>query len=121
MSHTLSAAEPALPPPSGAAAYRRRLSGKQMEAEVFARATRSIREAEANPDPVALARAVADNRRLWDAVLMAVLDPANQLPQGLRAQLASLSRAVLRECETDTPDLAFIAEMNEQVAAGLWA
>jgi flagellar biosynthesis regulator FlaF len=105
----------------GAAAYRRRISAKQMEAEVFARATRSIREAEAARSPLALARAVADNRRLWDAVLVCVLDPANALPKGLRAQLAGLARAVLRECDGEAPDLAFVAEMNEQIAAGLWA
>lgn len=120
MTQFVAAAEAMAPAPNGAAAYRRRMSGKQMEAEVFARATRSIREMQTRPGPLALARAVADNRRLWDAVLMAVLDPANQLPQGLRAQLAGLSRAVLRECDSDNPDLAFIAEMNEQIAGGLW-
>lgn len=121
-------ASPALPGPApvpganlGAAAYRRRISAKQMEAEVFARATRSIREAEATGSPLALARAVADNRRLWDAVLVSVLDPSNALPKGLRAQLAGLARAVLRECEAERPDLPFVAEMNEQIAAGLWA
>ena len=105
----------------GAAAYRRRISAKQMEAEVFARATRSIREAEAGASPLAHARAVADNRRLWDAVLISVLDPANALPKGLRAQLAGLARVVMRECDSETPDLAFVAEMNEQIAAGLWS
>ena len=113
------------PPPQGrsqgAAAYRRRLSAKHMEAEVFTRATRSIREAEATPSSLNQARAVADNRRLWDAVLVCVLDPVNALPKGLRAQLASLARTVLRECDGETPDLAFVAEMNEQIAAGLWA
>jgi flagellar biosynthesis regulator FlaF len=105
----------------GAAAYRRRISAKQMEAEVFTRATRSIREAENNPSSLVRARAVADNRRLWDAVLISVLDPDNALPRGLRAQLASLARTVLRECDGEAPDLAFVAEMNEQIAAGLWA
>ena len=62
------------PAAQGAAAYRRRLSGKQMEAEVFARANRAIRESAAG-GPLAHARAVADNRRLWDAVQAAVLDP----------------------------------------------
>ncbi len=121
MSQALTAASMAAPAPNGAAAYRQRRTAKQMEAEVFARATRSIKEAIVEPSPITQARAVADNRRLWDAVLMAVLDPSNQLPQGLRAQLAGLSRAVMRECESDNPDLGFIAEMNEQVAAGLWS
>lgn len=105
----------------GTAAYRRRISAKHMEAEVFSRATRSIREAEHAPSSLAQARAVADNRRLWDAVLICVLDPDNALPRGLRAQLAGLARAVLRECDGEAPDLAFVAEMNEQIAAGLWA
>jgi flagellar biosynthesis regulator FlaF len=50
-----------------------------------------------------------------------VLDPDNALPRGLRSQLASLARIVLRECDGEAPDLAFVAEMNEQIAAGLWA
>lgn len=47
-------------------------------------------------------------------------DPANALPQQLRGGLAQLAQAVLRECEAAEPDLAFIAEINEQTAAGLW-
>ncbi|WP_165943671.1 flagellar biosynthesis regulator FlaF [Roseicella aquatilis] len=105
---------------TGAAAYRRRLTAKQMEAEVFARATRAIRAAEAE-SPLARARAVADNRRLWDAVHHAVTDPTNALPAALRAQIASVALAVLRECDHPEPDLGFVAEMNDQFAAGLWS
>ena len=47
--------------------------------------------------------------------------PANALPKGLRAQLAGLARVVMRECDSETPDLAFVAEMNEQISAGLWS
>lgn len=103
----------------GASAYRRSLSPKQMEAEVFNRAIRSIRRAEAGSD-LDRARAVADNRRLWDAVHGAVLDPQNALPAALRAQIASVAMAVIRECDSAKPDLAFIAETNEQFAGGLW-
>lgn len=117
---TAEAPLPAAPAPSqGAAAYRRRLSARQMEAEVFARATRAIRAAEAE-GPLARTRAIADNRRLWDAVHGAVLDPTNALPPGLRAQIAGVALAVLRECEAPEPDLGFVAEMNDQFAAGLW-
>ncbi|MCO6416684.1 flagellar biosynthesis regulator FlaF [Siccirubricoccus sp. KC 17139] len=108
------------PSASGAAAYRRRLSAKQMEAEVFARATRSIRELETGASPLARARAAADNRRLWTAVHRAVLDPTNSLPPELRAQIASVALAVIRECEGEAPDFGFIAEMNEHFAAALW-
>ena len=102
-----------------AAAYRRRLTPKQMEAEVFARATRAIRAAE-QAEPLARARAVADNRRLWDAVHAAVMDPTNALPAPLRGQIAGVALAVLRECDQPVPDLGFVAEMNELFAAGLW-
>lgn len=103
----------------GAAAYRRTLTPKQMEAEVFARATRAIRGAEAGT-AIDRVRACADNRRLWSAVYGAVSDPANALAPALRGQIAGLALAVLRECDAPEPDLAFIAEVNEQTAAGLW-
>ena len=103
----------------GAAAYRRRMTPKQMEAEVFARAARAIRAAEAGT-AMDRVRAGADNRRLWTAVYGAVTDPTNALPPALRAQIASIALAVVRECDAAEPDLGFIAEVNEQVAAGLW-
>jgi len=99
--------------------YRRQLTPKQMEGEVFARATRALRDA--GPDnAIAMARALADNRRLWDAVLNSVLDPTNRLPVPLRAQIASLARAVLRELDAEAPDTGFVVEMNEQMAGALW-
>lgn len=107
------------PAAHGAAAYRRRLTPKQMEAEVFARATRAIRSAEAGTE-VDRVRAAADNRRLWNAVYGAVVDPSNALPAALRAQIASVALAVIRECETAEPDLAFVAGVNELFAGGLW-
>ena len=105
--------------PNAAAAYRRRLTAKQMEAEVFVRANRAIRAADI-AEPLPRARAIADNRRLWEAVRGAVLDPTNALPPPLRAQIAGVAIAVLRECDTASPDLDFIAEMNDLFAAGLW-
>jgi flagellar biosynthesis regulator FlaF len=109
-----------MPAPQGAAAaYRRRLTPKQMEAEVFARATRAIHAAPGG-GPLAQARAVADNRRLWDTVHACVLDPSNALPPALRAQIAGIALAVVRECDAEQPDLGFVAEMNDQFAAALW-
>ena len=103
----------------GAAAYRRRMTPKQMEAEVFARATRAIRGAEAGTSRDRV-RAGADNRRLWSAVHAAVRDPTNALPLALRAQIAGVALAVVRECDSAEPDLGFVAEMNDQFAAALW-
>lgn len=108
------------PAAQGAAAYRRRLTPRQMEAEVFARATRAIRSAMEGGGPLDRVRAIADNRRLWDAVHDAVMDPANALPAELRAQIAGVALAVIRECDAAEPDLGFIAEVNDQFAAGLW-
>jgi flagellar biosynthesis regulator FlaF len=105
---------------AAAGSYRRQLTPKQMEAEVYARATRALREAMDNENPAILARALADNRRLWDAVLAAVIDPSNRLPVPLRAQIASLARSVLRECDAESPDTDLIIEVNEQIAAALW-
>lgn len=107
----------------GAAAYRRRLSPKQMEAEIFVRATRAIRaltDIAVPAQPIAHARAVADNRRLWDTVHTLVLDPSNALPVPLRASIAGVALAVIRETEAEAPDLHFIAEMNDHFAAALW-
>jgi flagellar biosynthesis regulator FlaF len=121
-SAVLAATEPNLPAPSaaqGAAAYRRRLTPKQMEAEVFVRANRAIQQA-ASGNPLDRARAVADNRRLWDAVRMLVIDPSNTLPPQLRGQIAGIAQLIVRECDGEAPDLAFVAEMNEQFAGALW-
>lgn len=109
----------ARPAAQGAAAYRRQLTPKQMEAEVFTRATRAIRAADAG-GPLDRTRAIADNRRLWDAVHGLVLDPSNAMPAELRGRIASVALAVIRECELPEPDLGFVAEVNDQFAAGLW-
>ena len=104
----------------GAAAYRRRLTPKQMEAEVFARAARAVRSSKAGT-AMDRARAGADNRRLWNAVYGAVTDPTNALPPALRARIAGVALAVVRECDAAEPDLEFVAETNDRFASGLWA
>lgn len=100
------------------AAYRQRRTPKQAEAAVFAEANHRLRAAEAGLPRV---RALADNRRLWTMVLDMVSDPANELPLALRGQIASLANRVVRECDAEAPDLAFLVEVNEQIGAGLWA
>ena len=44
----------------------------------------------------------------------------NGLPKELRAQIAGVAMAVLRECAAEQPDLEFVAEMNDHFAAALW-
>ena len=50
----------------------------------------------------------------------AVLDPTNALAVELRAKIAGVALAVLRECDAAQPDCGFIADMNEIFAGGLW-
>ena len=97
-------------------ASRTGMSPRSLEADVFRRVTGALRGAS---DPVALSRALSDNRRLWMAVEGAVSDPTNALPMRLRADLLSMGRAIAREIEQDAPDVAFLIEMNDNIAAGL--
>lgn len=100
-----------------AAAYRRRQTPRQGEAAVFAEANRRLRAAQDDQNVV---RALADNRRLWNAVLDLVSDPGNELAIALRAQIASVAHAVLRECDAPAPDIAFLTETNTDFAEALW-
>ena len=99
-------------------ATRAALDPREQEADVFRRVTGGLRAATAQDGPVRI-RAVADNRRLWLAVETALADPANRLPPPVRAGLISLGRAVQREMDGPAPDIAFLIEVNEQVATGL--
>ena len=97
-------------------ASRAALGPRALEADVFRRVVGALRVA---AEPVAVARALADNRRLWVAVEGAVSDPTNALPAPLRASLISIGRAVVREMDQEPPDVQFLIEVNESVAAGL--
>lgn len=99
-------------------AARAALDPREQEADVFRRVTGGLRAARAQEGP-ARVRAVADNRRLWLAVESALADPSNQLPPPVRAGLISLGRAVQREMDGPDPDIAFLIDVNDQVAAGL--
>ena len=66
-------------------------------------------------------RALADNRRLWHTVVNLMQDPANALPQNLRAGIVSLGIAVQREMDSAAPDFSFLIAVNESVTAGLSA
>lgn len=91
---------------------------REQEADVFRRVNGGLRAALTQEGPARM-RAVADNRRLWLAVESALADPSNQLPPTMRAGLISLGRAVQREMDQGEPDLAFLIEVNDQVASGL--
>ncbi|WP_198377604.1 flagellar biosynthesis regulator FlaF [Neoroseomonas rubea] len=92
---------------------------REQEADIIRRVTFGLREARERDDDIARVKAVADNRRLWLAMESALLHPSNQLPQQMRAGLISLGRMVQREMDGAEPDMAFLIEVNEQVAEGL--
>jgi len=64
-------------------------------------------------------RALADNRRLWMTVTDLLRDPANALPEGLRAAILSVGQTVQREMDQESPDFDFLISINENIAAGL--
>ncbi|SHK24872.1 Flagellar biosynthesis regulator FlaF [Roseomonas rosea] len=114
--------------PNLAHAYRAARAGlppRAQEADVFRRVNGGLRAVLAMDGGkgaqagLRAIRALADNRRLWLAVEGVLLDPTNALPPPLRASIISVGRSVLREMEKEEPDLAFLIEVNEQMAAGL--
>lgn len=108
---------------TGAAAYRQSAGHRDLraqEVDVFLRVNAVLRSA--GPDDVmARARAIADNERLWITVMDIMRDPANQLPMPIRTGLLALGHTVRKEHARETPDLAFLIGINEQIALGLSA
>lgn len=100
-------------------ATRAALDPREQEADIIRRVTFGLRDAKDRDDDLIRVKAMADNRRLWLAMESALLHPSNQLPQQVRAGLISLGRLVQREMDGGDPDLAFLIEVNEQIAAGL--
>ncbi len=102
-------------------AYRRSSAHRSLraqEADVFLRVNAVLRGAYSD-NPLARARALADNDRLWSAVMGVLQDPANGLPAPLRASIMSVGHAVKRESARAEPDFGFLIGINEQIAAGL--
>jgi flagellar biosynthesis regulator FlaF len=98
-----------------ASVYR---SQREQEADVFRRAIGALKAAR-TAGPVPRVRALADNRRLWMAVVDLMRDPENTLPAPLRASILSVGLSVQREMDRDAPDLDFLITVNEHIAAGL--
>jgi flagellar protein FlaF len=74
-------------------AARKTESSRQTEYRAFAVATRGLIDAASLPDTEVgrRAEALATNRRLWTLLASDCSAEGNQLPQGLRAQIISLS------------------------------
>lgn len=91
---------------------------RAQEADLFRRITGALRASQ-SLGPIAKTRALADNRRLWLAVCDLMRDPANQLPDVLRARIVAIGKAVLRELDSDRPNIDFLANVNDQIADAL--
>jgi flagellar biosynthesis activator protein FlaF len=91
---------------------------REQEADVFHRANGALRTAR-DRGMVERVRAVADNRRLWMAMIDLLRDGANALPEDLRASMVSVGLAVQREMDRAAPDFDFLISVNENIAAGL--
>jgi flagellar biosynthesis regulator FlaF len=93
---------------------------REQEADVFRRVIGSLKIArEPTATPIQIARAIADTRLLWSQVEILMSDDSNRLPIELRASIISVGKAVDREASSDSPDLNFLIDINENIAAGL--
>lgn len=107
--------------PQGISAYKaanRQRSPRDVEADVF-RQTNTALESGREAGSIAHARAIADNRMLWNTVSGVLQDPSNALPTPLRASIVSLGITVRREMDKPKPDVDFLIRINEEMAAGL--
>lgn len=93
-----------------------------VEAEFFSRVAFGLRQHQ-GVIGIPLARAVADARNLWAAVLDLVSDDANRLPIELRRDLASLAGTLLAEMDKPLSevDLDTLITATTHVAEGLKA
>lgn len=92
---------------------------REQEAEIFAIAAGRLRLAATDGKEMDRVRARADARRLFMTLRLSVIDPANQLPVALRASIASVCDAALREVEREKTDFDFLAGICDDFRAGL--
>jgi flagellar protein FlaF len=98
-------------------AFRYR-SQREQEADVFRQTVATLKDAKA-AGAIQQIRALTDNRRLWTTVGDLLRDPANALPEPLRAAILSVGMTVQREMDRESPDFDFLISINETIAAGL--
>lgn len=107
-----------------AAAQRATLEGRALEREVLLRVAARMENADLGaPGGVsALARALDDNRRLWEAFAADLARPTNPYPDRLKASLISLAAFVARHTPrvmAGEADAGPLIEIDRNVATGL--
>ncbi len=94
---------------------------KQTEYRAFAIFTRALEEAE-EKGPVAVVKAVADNRQLWLTLQVDLASEENKLPLELRAQLLSIAIWVNKysvDAMKGEASLDPLISVNKQIMEGL--
>jgi flagellar biosynthesis activator protein FlaF len=99
-------------------------SPRETEYRIFGQVTRALIDASLSEDPVQRVDALDWNRRLWSTLAADCAQPANELPQEVRAQIISLSMwvgrhtgAVVRREEDFEP----LIDLNRIMMQGLSA
>jgi hypothetical protein len=93
-------------------------SQRERDAEVFDVFASRSREAERDGG-MALAKALADNNRLWRTVTTVTLDDNNPQPVQVRKSMLRLANSVIAEMSKPKPDIGVLIKANGHVAAGL--
>ena len=99
-------------------------SGRRTEYQVVARITHRLRDAaqEAKKDYPTYVAALDENRKLWQAFAVDVLDKDNALPQDLKARifyLAEFTEAHTRKILREKASVLPLLEVNMAVLRGL--
>jgi flagellar biosynthesis activator protein FlaF len=93
-------------------------SQRERDADVFDIFASRLREAE-QEGGLAIAKALADNQRLWHTVTTITLDDNNPQPVTVRKSLLALARTVIQEMSKAEPDIRLLIRTNGNIAAGL--
>jgi hypothetical protein len=93
-------------------------SQRERDADVFEVFASRLRAAE-HEGGLALAKALADNDRLWRTVTTITLDDNNPQPVQVRKSMLALAKAVIEEMALKAPDIRLLIETNANIAAGL--
>ncbi len=95
---------------------------RKIERDILGRITHGLEAANASADPFIKARAIGENRSLWQVFVNDLSRDNNQLPEPLRTSLLQIGRTVLNEMRVsnrDSVDLAFLIRINRSIIAGL--
>ena len=93
-------------------------SPREMEYRLFGQVTRALDKS----DVAGRMDALDWNRRLWSTLATACSDPANAMPQAMRAQFISLSLFVNRntsEVMRGEDDFSTLIDINRMIMQGL--